>query len=60
MGPVGFVLEVGPLERMQDRQAGQWWKLAHEVLSAMKRAGMYVSPGDERVYQWLRQKLRRP
>lgn len=45
------------LEHSSDPSAAMWWQRAYEILSAMKQASMYVSPADERYYQWLRQKL---
>jgi tetratricopeptide (TPR) repeat protein len=45
------------LERSGDRQAAVWWTRAYQTLSAMKRAGLFISPGDERVYLQLKQKL---
>lgn len=45
------------LEGSGDLTALEWWQRAYEILSGMKRAGMYISPADEQYYQWLRQKL---
>jgi len=45
------------LERMGDAQAPTWWRRAYDTLSGMKHAGLHISPDDERVLEWLRQKV---
>nr|MBC7244257.1 hypothetical protein [Chloroflexota bacterium] len=45
------------LEHSGDPAALEWWRRAYEILSGMKRAGIYISPADEEYYQQLHQKL---
>lgn len=47
------------LERSGEPSALDYWQRAYDVLSAMKHAGMYLSPEEEQVYGKLQQKLGR-
>ncbi len=34
-----------------------WWRKAHEKLAGMKKAGMFLSPEDEKALEELRRKV---
>lgn len=54
---VTYSLIAAALENSGDSSAMEWWQRTYDVLLGMKRAGMDISPADERYYQQLRQKL---
>lgn len=54
---VTYSLIAAALESSGDPSAIEWWQRTYDILSGMKRAGMDISPADERYYQQLRQKL---
>jgi predicted negative regulator of RcsB-dependent stress response len=47
----------GCLEKQGDREAMDWWRRAYDVLADMSRRGLFVSPADRRVLEWLKAKV---
>ncbi len=44
-------------ERVAPADAAGWWPKAYGKLSGMKKAGMFISPEDEKVLEELRRKV---
>jgi len=47
------------LERQHDREAINWWRRAYDILAAMSRRGLFVSPADQRFLEQLKAKVGR-
>jgi hypothetical protein len=44
------------LERSGKKEAIDWWRRAHAVLSSMKQRGLFISPSDEKLLDIIRRK----
>jgi hypothetical protein len=44
------------LERSGEKEAIDWWRRAYAVLSSMKQKGLFISPGDEKSFNFIRRK----
>ena len=44
------------LERSGEKEAIDWWRRAYAVLSSMKQRGLFISPSDEKAFDFLRRK----